>query len=494
MTGRSHDSSPRKIFLIVPYKARDLEGLALVAYHLERRYGHEVIFSNGYGIERKLLEHGPDAIVFDHLIWDFKARQARLAKSLGMQVLMLPTEGFHQDKEEPAQRAGKLFQVSRMVDCHFAWGDFVRDAVLEQGLVAEDRIHTVGCPRFDFYSEPYLSLMEPRDAFLRRLGIENPEAPAILWATNTTYLARNQDKILRRQVANGNLPEAEIRAMLEDGNGQFREHSAAVLELARRHPDWNFVIKVHPAEWINPYVELVKRLPNLHLAFNAPIREFLRNCDVLLQRGCTTATEAWMLGKPVLELEIGHYQIPIRPEITSGNHIVRTIDEADAAVIGYLGGTPISDEQQKAREAVLFDNYYRIDGKSSERSAALIHEFVTSPNYTDEDQRKTREAVRLAHEEWKAAEDRRTPNRLKDWMGIRRNVSLRFWKRFLRDEVKDNFGLFVPEIEITREMAEELYPGFDRALRGAGSAEDAADASHAADAMARPLSAAGKAS
>jgi surface carbohydrate biosynthesis protein len=465
MTGRTTTPS-RKILLIVPYKARDLEGLALVAYHLERRYGHQVVFSNGYGIEQKLLENGPDAVVFDHLVWDFKARQARLAKQLGMKVLMLPTEGFHQDKEEPAQRAGKLFQVSHMVDCHFAWGDFARGAVLEQNLTTEDRIHTVGCPRFDFYSEPYLGLMEPRAEFLARLGIRNPKAPVVLWATSTTYVSRNQDKILHRQVAQGNLSEAEIRAMLEDGNEQFREHSRTVVELARRHPEWNVIIKVHPAEWINPYVKLVKSLPNLYLAFNAPIGEFLFNCDVLLQRGCTTATEAWMLGKPVLELEVGKYQMPIRREITSGNDIARTLDEADAAIQSYLRGAPISRDKQEARNAVLFDYYYRIDGKSSERCAALIHETISPPGYTDEDQRRTGEAVRAACAEWRAEQDRRAPNRLKDMIGVSRKVSLRFWKRFLRDEAKDNFGVFTPEVEITRPMAEELYAKFDRALRG----------------------------
>ena len=316
----------RKILFVVPYKVRDLDGLALVGYHLQNKYGHQVEFSNGYRIENKILKYAPDAIVMDHLVWDFKAKQVRLAKELGMKALVLPTEGFHKDKEEALRIAGKLTQVSRIVDCHFAWGDFVRHAVLEQQLTTEEQIHTTGCPRFDFYREPYLSLMRSRAEFLSQLGISNPEAPLILWATNTTYAWRNQKKMFRRHVSRGSLPEQEVLAYLEDGRTQFRESSRVVIELAKRHPDWNFIIKVHPAEWVNPYVTMTKDVPNLYLAFDAPIREFLYHCDVLLQRGCTTGTEAWMLNKPVLELEIGRYALAPSKEYVAGNHLVSNLE------------------------------------------------------------------------------------------------------------------------------------------------------------------------
>src|SRR5262245_54556683 len=120
--------------IMVPYKARDLEGLALVGYHLEMRYGHEVIYSNSYGIEHKLFKYGPDALVMDHLMWDFKAHQARVAKGFGMKLVVLPTEGLHHEMEEASQRAGKLTRVADIVDCHFVWGDLVRDAILDDNL------------------------------------------------------------------------------------------------------------------------------------------------------------------------------------------------------------------------------------------------------------------------------------------------------------------------------------------------------------------------
>jgi surface carbohydrate biosynthesis protein len=396
----------------------------------------------------------------DHLVWDFKARQLRLAKNLGMKVVVLPTEGFHKTKDEALRIAGKLTHTSHMVDCHFAWGDFVRDAVLEEQLAREDQIHTIGCPRFDFYSEPYLSLMRPRAEFLAKLGIRNPEAPVVLWATNTTYASRSQRKIYRRHVNRGSLPKGEVQSYLEDGRTQFHATSSLIVELARRHPDWNFVIKVHPAEWINPYVEMVKGKDNLYLGFDAPIREFLYHCDVLLQRGCTTGTEAWMLNKPVLEAELGKYHLHPLDEYVAGNHLVTSVDEADKAMLNYFAGAPISPEQMSARRAFIEKHYYRVDGRSSERCAEVIHKEITPPNYTDNDRSHRERSTAEARMLWKEEEDARFPNKVKDLLGLKRSVSFRLWKRVTL-EARDNLGRFIAEPEITPDMVADLYTRFE---------------------------------
>lgn len=466
----------RRVLVIAPYKARDLDGLALVAYHLKRLYGHEVILTNGYGIETKLLRIAPDAVVFDHLAWGFKAEQARLAKSLGMKVIVLPTEGLHQNEDEATLRAGKLQGVSHVADCHFTWGPAVRDLLLAEGLSSEDRVHAVGCPRFDFYREPYVQLMGSRSDFLRSFGAKSSEARVILWATNTSYVSRNQGKILRRQVRQGKLPEAEVVSLLKDDQVQFREHSATVLELARRHPDWRIVIKVHPAEWINPYFDLKAKASNIHLAFDAPIFKFLYHSDVLLQRGCTTATEAWMLGKPVLELEIGRFQNEKRADFKAGNDVVTTCEEAEARIGDYLAGRTIPAAQREMRESFLGAFYGPIDGRASERCAAIIDRLLRPPAYTASDQAKTAATIRTARESWERGEERRWVNRMKDLLGIDRETSLRFWKRLLDRERQDNLGLFVPEIEITREMVDALHRQYDQVLGVEASQERAHEA------------------
>jgi len=397
----------------------------------------------------------------DHLLWDFKAVQSRLAKRLGMKLIMLPTEGLHRDPEEALVRAGSRWGVAGTVDCHISWGPYVRDRYLDARIADASRICVTGCPRFDFYSSRFREFTSPRQTFLRQLKITGPERPVVLWATNTTYVARDQQSVIRRHSRRGKLAESEIRAWLADENIQFREHSHTVVELAKMHPDWIFVIKVHPAEWVNPYFDIVRQAPNLHLGFNAPFREFLHNCDILLQRGCTTATEAWMLGKPVLELEIGTYNIPTQPLYDRANHVVRSTAEADAALRMYLNsGAPVPADAQRIRENFIREFCWRVDGYSAERCAEAIHKTVQPPAYTEDHQSDMRRATCLEHETWKALEDARWPNRIKGVLGIPRERPLRFWRTLLRREQRDNLGLFVAEPEIEPDAVQALHARF----------------------------------
>ncbi len=450
-----------KILMVVPYKARDLEGHALVGYHLERKYGHQVIYSNGYGLEQKILVHAPDVLVLDHLAWNFKVEQAKLAKSLGMKVVVLPTEGLFQDEEGAVRRSGKLHNASHLPDKYLTWGDFPRRALLKEKLMTEEQAISVGCPRFDFYRPPYLSLIRQRSEFVHEIGFQNTEAPLILWATNTAYASRNAKLMLERQTRKAKKPMSEVRDHIQDHRIQFEKHSELVETLAKRNPHWNFVIKVHPAEWINPYLKLSERNPNVKVAFDAPIREFLYHADILLQRNCTSATEAWMFGKPVINLEVGEYRRPVRPEYALGNHQVFNVDETEDAIAQYLDGLPISTEQQTVRDAFIQDFYFRIDGKSGLRSAAAINEVVSPESYSDVEIEKKERISAQKRIEFEKSVDARLSNRFKDFLGIDRETSMRVWRSWFRREAADNAGIFVAEPEITSDMAEALYRRFD---------------------------------
>lgn len=452
MNERKHS---RRILMLVAYKSRDLEGHSLVAYHLERRYGHEVRLTNIYDVERKIMEYAPDLFVLDHLMWENKARQAETAKRYGARVAVLPTEGLFQDAESAARMAGRVQEHTQWCDRYLAWGDYVRNAVLERKLMTPDQIVTTGCSRFDLYSEPYLALIQSREELAARLGIADASAPLILWCTNTTYRNQDRERFFERYVGRAEFTREEVFAMLEDEHTQYREHSRVVLELARRNPGWNFVIKVHPAEPIADYLPLTEQAPNIRIAFDAPIRDFLYNCNVSLQRGCTTATECWMLGKPVVELQVGNFLRAARDEFVSGNTVADSIDDAEHAIRAYLGGMPIPAEQQRARDAFIADFYYRVDGKSSERCAEQLHGLVAPEVYSDEEQKRTRAAATAAYTRWRSAEDARLPNRIKDSLGLSRDVSLRPWRSWrLGRQFRE--GRAVAQPEILPEMKEEV--------------------------------------
>jgi surface carbohydrate biosynthesis protein len=448
--------SGRKILLVVPHRVRDLEGHALVAWHLKRRLGHAVEFSGVDEVETRLVETAPDALVLDYLGWVGRAATARLAKELNVRVALLSISGLYETREEFALEAGKLTGANSFLDCYLAWGDAGRRAVLDEGLVPEQRIRTTGCPRFDLYRAPYLALMRPKEEFLREEGLAHPSAPFVLWTTNTPSATREEDHHVHVSKTNRRLPSDEVRASFLDERRQFLANCEIFGALARRHPEWNFVIKVHPLEPMRPYVELAAGLPNVRVAHDAPVRDFLFHCDVLLQRGCTTATEAWMLGKPVLELEVETYRFAWAPkEFRDGNRVVKSLEEADEALVEALQDGSIPAGQRRAREAFLYEFFHGNDGHASDRVAQALHELVSPPSYTTEDAHRTKELFAEIRRRREEAASAHWGHRLKDAIGVPRATSLRFWNRPQQPKQK------VASREITRNMVDELWARYD---------------------------------
>jgi hypothetical protein len=306
--------------------------------------------------------------------------------------------------------------------------------------------------------------MRSKAELLRDLSVSDPSAPFILWTTNTPSATRDEDLHVHAGRTHWNLPEEEVRSSFHDERRQFLANRQVVGSLARRHSDWNFVIKVHPLEPISSYVALAKELPNVRVIHDAPVRDFLFHCDVLLQRGCTTATEAWMLGKPVLELETEQYRFAWAPqEFRDGNRVVRSLDEADESLIEMVGNGSIPVEQQRARGSFLEEFFSRVDGKASERVARRLHELISPPSYTAADRSRKQELFRSILRERETIAAARWGNRLKDSLGIPRRTSLRFWKGSRRP----NSGK--ASREVSREMVDELWARYD-VLHAAGEA------------------------
>ncbi len=470
MEGKQEGGSrrePCRILILVPNVPRDFEGHALVAYHLATRHGHDVELCTLAELEEKVLAHAPDVLVLDRI--DTRMRLARMADRIGMKIVLLPTVGFIQEGlAVEARRAGGLVRGEEILDCYLAWGNNARETLLEQTRLGEDQVRVVGAPRFDSYARPFVSLSESRASLLHSAGFIDPEAPLLVWSTSTYHMrARDLEASVRSAVAHG-VPEMEIRAQVRDEGTAYEDLAHVVTLFAARHPDWNFLIKLHPSELAGPYQDLARGTSNIRAVSSARIRDVLYHCDVLLTHCSTTATEAWMLEKPVLEVMLGHYDVPSPREYLEGNHVVRTIDEIERLLLRYIGEapSPLPDDQLRVRDDFLSTLYHRIDGKASERCAAEIDRLVGPREHPPERRAELRKAASSAHREWRRARNRRIGPRLKRALGLPPEVSLRVWRRHFWEQLgAPRRGPFAWEHEITPAMVQELFEQFDRALR-----------------------------
>jgi surface carbohydrate biosynthesis protein len=460
---RSEREAPRsRVLLVVPRPVRDLEGHVLVAYHLERAHGIDVRLTTGSDFERRLLEVAPDAVVLDYLGWDSQAESARVAKELGIAVFVLPTAGLFEHPDEYARAVGKYTGANELIDCYLAWGPASRQVLLSAGVLTAGQIDTVGNPRFDLYQPRYAALTARRERVLAGLGYSTLSAPLITWSTNTNNYndrSRSLARVISQHEKHGGRDREDLVRGLRDERIQFEAHSEIVRTLALKHPEWNVLIKVHPFERVDPYRRLCAKIPNLRVAPDLPVRHILSHTAVLLQRGCTTATEAWMLGKAVIELEIGQFHQAWAPEAhRRGSDVARSLAEAEELISARLRGCPPPAVQTEARAAYLDQWYAGADGMASERCAAAIAARVQLVG-ADRPRRGRLEALVTKHRvALGTAEDARLVNRLKTLLGVSRSQTLRFWRTsFWRCPGGGAFST----ADIQR-----LYRDYDRVLNG----------------------------
>jgi len=427
MTGRRADRvSERCVLVLVPRPSRDFDGLALVAYHLRATHNVSTVFCAPDEANEACARLAPDAVVLDILGWESRIRLVRLAKKLRAHVAVVPVAGmFGSD----CDRVAGLDPAAReLVDRFLVWGESARRFLCDEHAISSDRVRPVGVPRFDFYHPDHLSLMGGRAEFLARQGFRRTNAPVVVWATGTPEADGLTDAEIAERAASTGYAENVLRREIAEQQTMFSEHAELILRIARHHRDWNIIVKVHPRESPRRYRSLLRREPNVRLAANEAARMFLHHCDALLQCGSTTSTEAWLLGKSVIQLPSTATWNDELPAIYhQGNQSVADADECERVLECCIAGAPVPEDQQRARNIFVHEFLCGNDGRASQRCAAEIAALVLPPARTDADRAET---LRLSSEATHRlpAETLRWSSKIKDMLGVSRDSSLRPWR------------------------------------------------------------------
>jgi len=70
--------------------------------------------------------------------------------------------------------------------------------------------------------------------------------------------------------------------------------------LIKKNPSKKFVLRPHPTESIEFYQNVFHEFSNLKITKDFSAIEWISNCSLLIQSGCTTALEAYFMSKPIV--------------------------------------------------------------------------------------------------------------------------------------------------------------------------------------------------
>ena len=221
-------------------------------------------------------------------------RMFTILRKLGHEIVAFDEEGLVRpsDARYYARRMSEVAvpQVSALL----AWGPD-NAATFERFPAARGvPIHVTGNPRIDmlrpdvrpFYAEQARRIRERFGRFIllnSNFGLLNHYIPRLrLDALGGESL----DEFTATLAAHRKVIYAHFRKMIP--------------ELAAAFPEHTILIRPHPVETHEPWLELASGHPNIVVENDGSVVPWLMACEVLVQNGCQTAIEGALVGTPVV--------------------------------------------------------------------------------------------------------------------------------------------------------------------------------------------------
>jgi surface carbohydrate biosynthesis protein len=219
-----------------------------------------------------------------------------LARACGHRVALWDEEGLVWASREVYWRTKVDGPTLNEPELLLAWGEDNADAWREHPDYRQTPISVTGNPRADLLKPSLRALF---DAEVEQISAEHGRF--ILINTNFSRVNHVQPrqnrhlKWLREQ-----RPDDPRGGFAAHKYELFKAFSEAIPQLAKACPALRFVIRPHPSERRETWDVLAAGIDNLHIAQHGNVVAWLLAADGLVHNGCTTAVEAWQLGRPAL--------------------------------------------------------------------------------------------------------------------------------------------------------------------------------------------------
>lgn len=365
-----------RVCLIIDNPLRDLDGLILVGWHLARQ-GVDTFLVPMYSQTFDVPALKPDMVLANY-VRPNNADLLKAYKEAGILVGVLDTEGAAgKTPDDYARMVGRM-RCGDYVDLYCVWGRSQFEAFRRHHTVPQEILRLTGCPRYDFCAVPWrTALPAPRGA--SDYVLVNTNFPVV-----NPRFSKNAGSEYRSMVQAG-FDESFARQFVADARVAHQAVIEVMERLARSRPDLTFVLRPHPFENADAYKALLQ-FPNCQVRQEGTSLEWINGARLLLHQNCSTALEAVMLGKEPISLEWFNTPALSVPSTSAVSLRAQNYEAASSLIDAIVTGHPpvLDSECLRAREKLIEDLYYSVDGRSAARAAAAMREIIEAKRATND--------------------------------------------------------------------------------------------------------------
>lgn len=342
------------LFLPVHKAVRELDGKLFFALKAANRGFSSIIGSSP--MVRTLLKEQRPGVYFD-----FRMNQSRVTldkwshekvRKLGHEIWLFDEEVTSLDQSGAFAKTQISAEVVERASKVLAWSEYHANLVHEVSSSAE--VYVTGHPRYDVYNHRVREIYN-RDARRHFKAYGN----YVLVASSFGELAFGGrdavDERIKVHVAKGFFKEPSDSLLFIDHYEYYRKtlqlFMDGIVKLARAHQNLNFVVRPHFNETHEMWSPILKHdLSNLHVVHDGPIASWIHGSVGLLHNHCSTAIEAYLLGKQVVSyvpVEDKRFERFLPSAVST---TVRSLPELIKAVVKLRDGVPLLGPEDIAPE------------------------------------------------------------------------------------------------------------------------------------------------
>jgi surface carbohydrate biosynthesis protein len=359
-----------RVCLIVDNPLRDLDGMVLLGWTLALK-GAEVFLVPMYQQAFEVAALMPDLVLVNYL----RANNQKLVRAYsdsGILVGVLDTEGgiFTSVEEGLTNHIARSDRSG--VDLYCLWGKRQYDSFVEHNIFPKSKLYMTGCPRYDFCAEPWKSALPRLGTDDGRMILVNTRFPLIC----PRFQRGMEDEM--NVMLNLGFDSSHVGESVRQYFLVWAEMISVVADLAKNFTKAEFVIRPHPFENRKIYEQVFKDIPNIRITQEKTVLPWIYSSSLLIQKGCSTALEASLLGVQPVSLDWINAPIFSNEIVDSVSHSANSREALTKIVSSALNGhPPIPTPEMNRRKKQLIDDWFcAIDGKSSERVAGAILETI----------------------------------------------------------------------------------------------------------------------
>jgi surface carbohydrate biosynthesis protein len=359
-----------RVCLIIDNPLRDLDGMVLLGWTLAQK-GAEVFLVPMYQQAFEVAALMPDLVLVNYMRIN-NQKLVRAYSESGILVGVLDTEGgiftsVEEGLTNPVARSDRSG-----VDLYCLWGKRQYDSFVEHNIFPKSKLYMTGCPRYDFCAEPWKSTLPCLRTDDGRMILVNTRFP-LIFPRFQRGLEDEMNLMLNLGFENPYIGESVRQYFLV-----WAELISVVADLAKTFTKAIFVIRPHPFENRKIYEQVFKDIPNIRITQEKTVLPWIYSSSLLIQKGCSTALEASLLGIQPVSLDWINAPIFYNEVVASVSHSMKSREALTNIVGDTLNGHPPvpTPEMNRRRKQLVDDWFYAIDGKSSERVAGAILETI----------------------------------------------------------------------------------------------------------------------